>query len=148
MHLLGQALDTIHVRFTAIIAGHGAQAVLPYNDLDKESIIQDLTVGDVLFNKLGALVAEKTFCGSGSSTAWLLTNGPTTGTDALSFARSKLIVIWSCNWVSTNIHHWRIVKEAQRNGGRMVVITPIARAPRRKRTGTSSRAPAPMARWR
>lgn len=119
-----EALDTIHARFTAIAAEHGAEAILPYNYLGNEGVIQGLTVGDAFFNKLGASVAEKTFCGSGSSTAWLLTNGPTNGTDPLSFSQSKLIVIWGCNSISTNIHHWHIVKEAQRGGARVVVIDP------------------------
>jgi anaerobic selenocysteine-containing dehydrogenase len=119
-----EALDTIHARFAGIIATHGAEAILPYNYLGNEGVIQGLTVGDAFFNKLGATVAEKTFCGSGSSTAWLLTVGPTNGTDPLSFSESKLIVIWGCNSVSTNIHHWHIVKEAQRNGAKVVVIDP------------------------
>ena len=119
-----EALDTIHARFSDIIATHGAEAILPYNYLGNEGIIQGLTVGDAFFNKLGASVAEKTFCGSGSSTAWLLTVGPTNGTDPMSFSESKLIVIWGCNSISTNIHHWHIVKEAQRGGAKVVVIDP------------------------
>jgi anaerobic selenocysteine-containing dehydrogenase len=119
-----EALDTIHARWSDIIATHGAEAILPYNYLGNEGVIQGLTVGDAFFNKLGATVAEKTFCGSGSSTAWLLTVGPTNGTDPMSFSESKLIVIWGCNSVSTNIHHWHIVKEAQRNGAKVIVIDP------------------------
>ena len=118
------ALETIHTRFCGIIAEHGAEAILPYNYLGNEGVIQGLTVGDAFFNKLGATVAEKTFCGSGSSTAWLLTVGPTNGTDPLSFSESKLIVIWGCNSISTNIHHWHIVKDAQRRGAKVVVIDP------------------------
>ena len=118
------ALDEIKTRFDAIIAKHGAEAILPYNYLGNEGTIQGLTVGDAFFNKLGATVAEKTFCASGSSTAWLLTVGPTNGTDPESFVSSKYIVIWGCNSVSTNIHHWHIVKEAQRNGAKVVVIDP------------------------
>jgi anaerobic selenocysteine-containing dehydrogenase len=118
------ALDEIHSHFSDVIAKHGAQAILPYNYLGNEGIVQGLTVGDAFFNKLGATVAEKTFCGSGSCTAWLLTVGPTNGTDPMSFAHSKYIIIWGCNSVSTNIHHWHVVKEAQRNGAKVVVIDP------------------------
>jgi anaerobic selenocysteine-containing dehydrogenase len=120
-----EAIDTIHARFSDTIATHGPQAILPYNYLGNEGLVQGLTVGDAFFNKLGATVAEKTFCGSGSCTAWLLTVGPTNGMDPLSFAQSKLIIIWGCNSVSTNIHHWHIVKDAQKhNGARVVVIDP------------------------
>lgn len=118
------ALREIHERFTAVADTHGAEAILPYNYLGNEGIVQGLTVGDAFFNRLGATVAEKTFCGSGSCTAWLLTVGPTNGTDPMSFAHSRLIVLWGCNSISTNIHHWHVVKEAQRNGARVVVIDP------------------------
>ena len=33
--------------------------------------------------------------------------------DPESFRHSKLIVIWACNSVSTNLHHWHVVKDAQ-----------------------------------
>jgi len=118
------ALAEIHTRWTAVIETHGREAILPYNYLGNEGIVQGLTVGDAFFNRLGATVAEKTFCGSGSCTAWLLTVGPTNGTDPMSFAESKYIIIWGCNSVSTNIHHWHVVKEAQRNGAKVVVIDP------------------------
>lgn len=119
-----EALDEIHNRWSDIIARHGREAILPYNYLGNEGVVQGLTVGDAFFNRLGATVAEKTFCGSGSSTAWLLTVGPTNGTDPESFAQSKYIIIWGCNSVSTNVHHWHIVKEAQRAGAKVVVIDP------------------------
>jgi len=119
-----EALSEIKERWTQVIETHGREAILPYNYLGNEGTVQGLTVGDAFFNKLGATVAEKTFCGSGSSTAWLLTVGPTNGTDPESFAQSKLIVIWGCNSISTNLHHWHIVKEAQRHGAKVIVIDP------------------------
>ena len=66
-----EALSEIHRRFTEVVETYGAEAILPYNDLGNEGVVQGLTVGDAFFNKLGATVAEKTFCGSGSCTAWL-----------------------------------------------------------------------------
>jgi len=119
-----EALSEIKQRWTQVIETHGREAILPYNYLGNEGTVQGLTVGDAFFNRLGATVAEKTFCGSGSSTAWLLTVGPTNGTDPESFAQSKFIIIWGCNSISTNLHHWHIVKEAQRHGAKVVVIDP------------------------
>jgi anaerobic selenocysteine-containing dehydrogenase len=117
-----EALTTIKRRWTKIIDQYGAETILPYNYLGNEGLLQGLTVGDAFFNKLGATVCEKTFCASGSSTAWLLTVGPTGGVDPESFIHSKYIVIWACNSVSTNLHHWRIIKQAQRRGAKIVAI--------------------------
>jgi len=71
---------------------------------------------------MGATVTERTFCGEGSATAWLMTYGPSGGMDPESFKHSKLIVIWACNSVSTNLHHWHIVKDAQKAGAKVIVI--------------------------
>lgn len=117
-----EALDTIKQRWTKIIEQHGAQAIMPYSYLGNQGIVQGLNVGDPFFNKLGATVTERTFCGSASSTAWLMTYGPTGGLDPESFKYSKYIVIWGCNSVSTNLHHWHIIHEAQKKGTKVVVI--------------------------
>ena len=68
------------------------------------------------------LLFERTLCGEGSCTAWLSTIGPTAGLDPESYLHSKYIVIWACNSVSTNLHHWAIVQEAKKKGAKVVVI--------------------------
>ncbi|ODA67433.1 Assimilatory nitrate reductase catalytic subunit [Methyloligella halotolerans] len=117
-----EALDTIKTRWTEIIDTYGSQAIMPYSYLGNEGLVQGLTAGDAFFNKLGTTVNEKTFCASGSSTAWLLSVGPTGGVDPESFVHSKFIVIWACNSISTNLHHWPFVLEARKNGAKVVVI--------------------------
>ena len=119
-----EALTEIKTRWSAIIAEYGPQAILPYSYLGHEGLINGMTAGDAFFNKLGATVSEKTFCGSGSSTGYLMTMGPTGGMDPESFAVSKYIIIWACNTMSTNLHHWPFVAEAQANGAKVVVIDP------------------------
>ena len=117
-----EALAEIKTRWTGIINEYGAQAIMPYSYLGNQGIVQGLNVGDPFFNKLGATVCERTFCGSGSSTAWLMTVGPTGGLDPESFVHSKYMVIWGCNSVSTNLHHWHIMHETQKKGVKLVVI--------------------------
>ncbi len=117
-----EALDEIVTRWKAIIAEHGPQAIIPYSYLGNQGLVHGLNGGDAFFNRLGATVCERTFCGEGSCTAWLLTLGPTAGLDPESYIHSKYVVIWACNSVSTNLHHWAIVKEAQSKGAKVVVI--------------------------
>ncbi|MEX0615706.1 MAG: molybdopterin-dependent oxidoreductase, partial [Methylophaga sp.] len=119
-----EALDEIASRWQAIIEEHGPQAIIPYSYLGNQGLVHGLNGADAFFNKMGATVCERTFCGEGSCTAWLLTVGPTAGVDPESFIHSKYIVIWGCNSVSTNLHHWHIVKEAQKRGAKVVVIDP------------------------
>lgn len=119
-----EALDEITSRWKTIIDEYGPEAIIPYSYLGHQGLVHGLNGGDAFFNKMGATVCERTFCGEGSCTAWLLTVGPTAGVDPESFIHSKYIVIWGCNSVSTNIHHWHIVKDAQKKGAKVVVIDP------------------------
>ncbi len=119
-----EALDEITTRWKAIIEEYGPQAIIPYSYLGHQGLVHGLNGGDAFFNKMGATVCERTFCGEGSCTAWLLTVGPTAGLDPESYIHSKFIVIWGCNSVSTNLHHWHIVKDAQKRGAKVVVIDP------------------------
>jgi len=117
-----EAISEIGKRWRDIIATHGSQAIMPYSYLGNMGLVQGINSGDPFFNKLGATVNEKTFCASGSSTAWLMTLGPTGGVDPESFVHSKYIVIWASNSISTNLHHWPFVLEAQKRGAKIVVI--------------------------
>lgn len=121
-----EALDTISGKWKAIIAEDGPQAIMPNSYLGNQGLVHGLNGGDAFFNRMGATVTERTFCGEGSCTAWLLTVGPTAGVDPESFAHSKYIVIWACNSVSTNLHHWHIIHEAQKKGVKVVVVDSYA----------------------
>jgi anaerobic selenocysteine-containing dehydrogenase len=119
------ALSEIAGKWETIIAEDGAKAILPCSYLGTQGIINGLNVGDPLFNKLGATVAERTFCDSGACTAYLMTIGHTPGTDPESFVHSKYIILWACNTLSTNSHHWPYIKQAMKNGAKLVVIDPV-----------------------
>jgi anaerobic selenocysteine-containing dehydrogenase len=117
-----EALDEIVTRWKAIIEEHGPHAILPCSYLGNQGLVHGLNGGDAFFNRMGATVCERTFCGEGSCTAWLTTVGPTAGVDPESFIHSKYIIIWACNSISTNLHHWEIVHDAQKKGAKVVVI--------------------------
>ncbi len=118
----GAALDEITDRWKAIIDEYGPQAIMPYSYAGHQGLVHGLNGGDAFFNRLGATVCERTWCGVGSATAWVLTCGPSGGMDPESFVHSKYIVIWGCNSVSSNLHHWHFVKKAQKKGAKVVVI--------------------------
>ena len=120
-----EATIEIAARWKAIIAESGAEAILPYSYLGTQGIINGLNVGDPLFNKLGATVSERTFCDSASCTAYMMTIGHTPGVDPESFVHSKYIILWACNTLSTNSHHWPFIEKAKKNGAKLVVIDPV-----------------------
>ena len=63
-----EALDEIVTRWKAIIAEHGPQAIVPYSYLGNQGLVHGLNGGDAFFNRMGATVTERTFCGEGSCT--------------------------------------------------------------------------------
>ena len=119
------ALAEIRDRWTTIIDRFGPTAILPYSYLGTEGILNGLNVGDPFFNALGATISERTFCDSASCTAYFMTIGPSPGMDPESFRHSKYIILWACNTISTNLHHWPFIAEARRNGAKLVVIDPV-----------------------
>ncbi|WP_018228038.1 molybdopterin-containing oxidoreductase family protein [Methyloversatilis universalis] len=120
-----EALATIKSKWTDIIAQYGAQAIMPHAYLGHQGTLNGLTSGDAFFNRLGSTVAEKTYCESGSSTAWIMTVGPIGGMDVESLAVSKYIIVWGMNMLNTNLHAWPFVLKAKAAGARVVVIDPV-----------------------
>ncbi|MBT8446293.1 MAG: molybdopterin-dependent oxidoreductase, partial [Gammaproteobacteria bacterium] len=62
-----EALDEITSRWKDIIAEHGPQAIVPYSYLGHQGLVHGLNGADAFFNRLGATVCERTFCGEGSA---------------------------------------------------------------------------------
>lgn len=121
-----EALTTIASRWKQIIAEHGSQAIMPHAYLGHQGTLNGLTSGDAFFNRLGSTVAEKTYCESGSSTAWIMTVGPTGGLDVESLEFSKYIIVWGMNMLNTNLHGWHFVQKAREKGAKVVVIDPVS----------------------
>ncbi|MBT3926356.1 MAG: molybdopterin oxidoreductase family protein [Rhodospirillaceae bacterium] len=119
------ALSEIKRRWRALIDEYGPTAILPYSYLGAMGVLNGLFVGDAFFNRLGSSITERTFCGSGAATGYFMTLGESSGMDPESFVHAKYIVIWACNSISTNLHHWPFIAEAQRKGAKVVVIDPV-----------------------
>jgi anaerobic selenocysteine-containing dehydrogenase len=119
------ALEEIAKRWKDIVQTHGSTAILPYSYLGTEGILNGLNVGDAFFNKLGATISERTFCDSAACTGYMMTVGPSPGTDPESFIHSRYIILWACNTLSTNLHHWPFIAEAQKRGAKIVVVDPV-----------------------
>ncbi len=121
-----EALTEIKSRWTSIIDEYGSEAIMPHAYLGHQGVLNGLTSGDAFFNRLGSTVAEKTYCESGSSTAWHMTVGGSGGLDVESMAYSKYIIVWGMNMTSTNLHGWPFLLEARKNNGaKIVVIDPV-----------------------
>ena len=116
-----EALDEIAQRWRALIAEHGAEAILPYSYGGTCGQI-GFYIGHRFFHALGASRLERTICTGASVQGLRMTMGYGVGTELEEVAKARLIVIWGLNAVATHIHLMPLLRRARANGARVVVI--------------------------
>ena len=118
-----EALADIAARLKAIAAVN-PQAILPYSYAGTMGLVQGESMAGRFFNKLGAAELDRTICASAGGEALTQTLGAKLGTRIEYFAESALIIIWGSNSIASNLHFWRHVQTAKRNGARIICIDP------------------------
>jgi anaerobic selenocysteine-containing dehydrogenase len=117
------ALADIAARLKSI-AAHTPEAILPYSYAGTMGLVQGESMAGRFFNKLGAATLERTICASAGGAALTHTLGGKLGTKVQFFAESRLILIWGSNSIASNLHFWRHVQTAKRNGAHIICIDP------------------------
>ncbi len=118
------AVAEIAGRWRAIIAEHGAAAILPYSYSGTLGLVQLGICNARLWNRMGASGLERSICGAAAELAVKLTLGARMAPDYRDVAHSKLVIIWGHNPASTAPHFVPFLREAQRNGAYVVSIDP------------------------
>ena len=120
-----QALDVIHERFTAIIAQHGPQAILPLNYSGPHGFLAGGSMDLRFFHKLGAsLLDRKPLCGGIRTEAYIGTYGAVPGMRPEQAEHAKLIVAWGNNVTWSNLHFMPVINRARKQGAKLVVVDP------------------------
>jgi anaerobic selenocysteine-containing dehydrogenase len=118
-----QALDIVHERFTAVIAAHGPQAILPLNYAGPHGMLAGGSMDLRFFHRLGAsLLDRRPLCGGIRTEAWVGTFGAAPGIRPEQAEHSKLIVAWGSNVTWSNLHIVPIINRARRNGAKLVIV--------------------------
>ena len=120
------ALRDIASRLTGIAARgpRGAEAILPYSYAGTMGHVQGESMAARFFNRLGASQLERTICASAGGEGLVQTLGAKVGMRVEFFAEAKLILIWGSNSIASNLHFWRHVQTAKRNGAKVICIDP------------------------
>ena len=118
------ALAIIAERFGAIIAAHGAEAILPYSYAGAMGKLSYASMDRRFFHYMGASLLDRTICSTTGAEAYKAVMGTTMGTDPEGFSAANLIVVWGTNPVSTNVHLMPFIQEARRRGAPLVVVDP------------------------
>ena len=119
------ALDVIYDKFSAVIAAHGPQAVVPFNYAGPHGMLADGSMDLRFFHKLGASLLDRMpLCGGIRSLAYSSMYGDVPGMPPEQARHAKLVIVWGNNVTVSNLHLQRIIKAARENGAKLVVIDP------------------------
>ncbi|GAB4567912.1 MAG: molybdopterin oxidoreductase family protein [Anaerolineae bacterium] len=120
-----EALDEIARRLEEIIRTEGGEAILPYSYAGTMGLVQSQSMDRRFFNRLGASHLLRTICSEAGFRGLLYTLGTARGIAPEDFARARYIILWGANLLTSNLHLWPFVREAQRQGAKIVVIDPV-----------------------
>jgi anaerobic selenocysteine-containing dehydrogenase len=120
-----RALDDIATRLREVEGRHGPTAILPYSFAGTQGLLQANGMGRRFFSRLGASRLDRTICASTATAGLEATLGSTPGMLAPDLAFSRLILLWGTNTVVTNLHLWPVIREARKNGAKVVVVDPL-----------------------
>ncbi|HYK85178.1 MAG TPA: molybdopterin-dependent oxidoreductase, partial [Ktedonobacteraceae bacterium] len=99
--------------------------ILPYSYAGTLGLVNGAVTDSRFWHRLGACRLERAICGHAAEEAVTLTVGGRLAPPPDMLIHSKLILIWGSNPASTAPHIMPFLREAQRNGTRVIVIDPI-----------------------
>ncbi len=122
-----EALGEIAERLEEVTTTYGGQAIWPFHGTGSLGYVQGMEgfAGRRFFNMLGASIHEPTICSIAGVEGLNLTLGTSGGMDPVDFARSKLILLWGSNPLTSGHHVWKFIQDARRDGAYVVAIDPV-----------------------
>jgi anaerobic selenocysteine-containing dehydrogenase len=118
-----EAVADVARRWRAIIAAHGAEAILPFSYAGSMGQVQ-YYAGHPLFHALGASRLDRTICIGTAYAGWRATVGAVTGNDSEQMVGADLVVLWGINAAYSSINVMTLVKQARARGAWVVVVDP------------------------
>ncbi len=119
-----EALDIAADKLKEIKEKYGSTAILYYQGFGARTALRILNKR--FFNAFGGVsTLYGTVCGGIGQAGQELDFGERISHDPFDHLNSKTIIIWGRNPRVTDIHLWRILKGARKNGAKIVVIDPV-----------------------
>jgi anaerobic selenocysteine-containing dehydrogenase len=117
-----EALATIAQRWKAVIAQHGAEAILPYSYAGNMGLLNFQSLGHRLFYALGASQLERGICSSAGAAGMAATLGASVGTRMEQLENAELIILWGTNPITSSVHSWSYIQRAKKKGATLIAI--------------------------
>ena len=119
-----EALKIAANKISETIQEHGVESILYYQGFGARTALRILNRR--FFNLLGgASTLYGTVCGGTGQAGQEMDLGERISHDPQDHLNSNFIIIWGRNPAVTDIHLWKIIKKARKNGAQVVTIDPV-----------------------
>ena len=118
-----EAWNILTERLQEITREHGGESILPFHYAGNMGVINN-SAGLPFFNRIGTLQTMQTICSAAAKGGWKMVCGKGGGCPPWVAESSDLIILWGINVRVSNVHFWRYVSKARKNGAKLVVIDP------------------------
>jgi anaerobic selenocysteine-containing dehydrogenase len=119
-----EALGLITTKLLEVRRRSGGEAILPFSYGGSNGYLSQGSTDARLFRRLGASRLARTVCAAPSAAANAALYGKMTGISYPDYAEAALVVLWGVNPSVSGIHLIPYLQEAQKKGGRLVVVDP------------------------
>src|SRR5512134_337820 len=102
----------------------GGESILPYSYGGSNGLLTQDTGDATLFRRLGTSRLARTVCAAPTGAANGALYGKMPSVTYEDYPEAKLIVVWGANPSASGIHMVPYLREAQRRGGKLVVVDP------------------------
>lgn len=120
------ALELIAGRFRAAKARSGGESILPFSYGGSNGLLTQDNLDATLWRRFGTSRLARTLCAAPTGAANMALYGKMPSVTYQDYPEAALILMWGANPSATGIHLVPYIREAQRRGGKLVVIDPRA----------------------
>ena len=125
------ALGLIADRFLEAKAQRGGESILPFSYGGSNGLLTQDNLDATLWRRFGTSRLARTVCAAPTGAANMALYGKMASVTYQDYAEAALIVLWGVNPSASGIHMVPYIREAQKRGGKLIVVdprtTPLAR---------------------
>ncbi|MGB0967696.1 MAG: molybdopterin-dependent oxidoreductase [Halocynthiibacter sp.] len=120
-----EALTVIHTAFSAAIAKHGPETILPFNYSGPHGELAGGSMDRRFFYHMGALMLNRgPLCGAVRGGAYSSLFGNAPGMPPEQVVHSDLVLVWGNNVTVSNLHLTSLLKKMRAKAGKLIIIDP------------------------
>jgi anaerobic selenocysteine-containing dehydrogenase len=119
-----EAIEAVARAIERVRDTSGAESILPFCYGGSNGLMTQDATDMVFFRRLGASRLLRTVCAAPTGAANMGLYGKMPSVTYLDYPHAKLIVMWGMNPSASGIHALPFIKQAQKDGARLVVIDP------------------------